>query len=58
MERNVSFCKVFRLICAFSKNTVLQVPEIERKVKEATSNEKWGPSGTQMSEIAKATYSL
>jgi len=40
-----------------TKNTVLQVPEIERKVKDATSNEKWGPTGTQMREIAQATFS-
>lgn len=40
-----------------TKNTVLQVPEIERKVKEATSNEKWGPTSTQMREIAQATFS-
>ena len=41
----------------FSKNTVLQVPEIEKRVKEATSNEKWGPTSTQMRDIAQATFS-
>lgn len=35
----------------------MQVPEIEKKVKEATSNEKWGPTSTQMREIAHATHS-
>jgi len=35
---------------------VLQVPEYERKVKEATSNEKWGPTATQMKEISSATF--
>jgi len=39
-----------------AKNTVLQIPEIEKKVKEATSNENWGPSSTLMREIARATY--
>mmetsp|Transcript_5120 Transcript_5120/g.7217 ORF Transcript_5120/g.7217 Transcript_5120/m.7217 type:complete len:532 (-) Transcript_5120:2844-4439(-) len=39
-----------------TKNTVLQVPEIEKKVKEATSNDPWGPTGTQMREIAQATH--
>eukprot|EP01096_Ripella_sp_DP13-Kostka_P015501 TRINITY_DN729_c0_g1_i1.p1 TRINITY_DN729_c0_g1~~TRINITY_DN729_c0_g1_i1.p1 ORF type:complete len:517 (-),score=232.06 TRINITY_DN729_c0_g1_i1:291-1841(-) len=40
-----------------SKAAVLNTPEIELKVLEATSNEKWGPTGTQMKEIARATYS-
>lgn len=39
-----------------TKNTVLQVPEIEKKVKEATSNDPWGPTGTQMRELAQATH--
>jgi len=40
-----------------AKHTVMQIPEIERKVLEATSHEdKWGPTGTQMREIAQATY--
>ncbi|KAH9300316.1 hypothetical protein KI387_011899, partial [Taxus chinensis] len=34
---------------------VLKVPEIEQKVLDATSNEPWGPHGTVMAEIAKAT---
>jgi epsin len=40
-----------------SKNVVMNVPEIKVKVRDATSNEKWGPSGTQMREIASATHS-
>eukprot|EP00013_Stygamoeba_regulata_P028706 CAMPEP_0177664994 /NCGR_PEP_ID=MMETSP0447-20121125/20810_1 /TAXON_ID=0 /ORGANISM="Stygamoeba regulata, Strain BSH-02190019" /LENGTH=612 /DNA_ID=CAMNT_0019171043 /DNA_START=238 /DNA_END=2072 /DNA_ORIENTATION=- len=40
-----------------SKNVVMNVPEIKVKVREATNNEKWGPSGTQMREIASATHS-
>jgi len=40
-----------------TKNTILQLPEIEIKVRDATSNEKWGPTGTQMKEIAQATHS-
>ncbi|KAM9956180.1 hypothetical protein ACTFIR_002891 [Dictyostelium discoideum] len=35
---------------------VLNTPEIERKVRDATSNDKWGPSGTQMQEISRASY--
>ncbi|XP_024531847.1 clathrin interactor EPSIN 1 isoform X2 [Selaginella moellendorffii] len=34
---------------------VLKVPEIERKVLEATCNEPWGPHGTLMADIAQAT---
>ena len=36
-------------------NTILAIPEIEVKVKEATNNEPWGPSGSQMADIARAT---
>jgi quinol-cytochrome oxidoreductase complex cytochrome b subunit len=39
------------------KNTVLQLTEIEKKVKEATSNEKRSPHSTTMREIAQATFS-
>jgi len=30
------------------KDIATNAPEIERKVKDATSNDKWGPTGTQM----------
>ncbi len=39
-----------------ASNTILAIPEIEIKVKEATNNEPWGPSGTQMADIARATH--
>ena len=29
---------------------------ITAKVREATSNDPWGPSGTQMNELAQLTY--
>ncbi|RWR83964.1 Epsin domain-containing protein [Cinnamomum micranthum f. kanehirae] len=35
--------------------TVLKVPKIEQKVLDATSNEPWGPHGSQLAEIAYAT---
>eukprot|EP01112_Ceratiomyxa_fruticulosa_P016070 TRINITY_DN4821_c0_g1_i1.p1 TRINITY_DN4821_c0_g1~~TRINITY_DN4821_c0_g1_i1.p1 ORF type:complete len:673 (-),score=199.52 TRINITY_DN4821_c0_g1_i1:196-2214(-) len=38
------------------KDIALNTPEIERKVRNATSNDKWGPTGTQMQEISRATY--
>ncbi|XWS72490.1 hypothetical protein CRYUN_Cryun02cG0044100 [Craigia yunnanensis] len=34
---------------------VLKVPEIEQKVLDATDNEPWGPHGTALAEIARAT---
>lgn len=37
-------------------NTILSIPEIEVKVKEATNNEPWGPSGSQMTDISRATH--
>ncbi len=35
----------------------MQYPEIKVKVLDATSNEKWGPTGTQMQEIAQSSFS-
>ena len=40
-----------------SKAVVLNIPEMELKVDEATDNKPWGPSGTQMLELAKASHS-
>uniref|UniRef100_A0A8C4WVC2 Clathrin interactor 1a n=1 Tax=Eptatretus burgeri TaxID=7764 RepID=A0A8C4WVC2_EPTBU len=37
-------------------NVVMNYSEMEAKVREATSEEPWGPSGQLMSEIAKATF--
>ncbi|VDL89721.1 unnamed protein product [Schistocephalus solidus] len=38
------------------KNVVHNYSDVERKVREATSNDPWGPSSTLMSEIADQTY--
>ncbi|KAK9728997.1 hypothetical protein K7432_000633 [Basidiobolus ranarum] len=38
------------------KNMTRGYSEIQAKVREATSNDPWGPSGSQMSEIARATF--
>ena len=35
----------------------LRGSDMEKKVKEATSNANWGTSGTMKNEIAQATYS-
>lgn len=40
------------------KNVVKNYTEAEVKVREATSNDPWGPSGTLMSEIARLTHDM
>lgn len=40
-----------------NKVDLLRGTELEKKVKEATSNEKWGASSTLKKEIAEATFS-
>ncbi|KAI0408270.1 hypothetical protein F4802DRAFT_549181 [Xylaria palmicola] len=38
------------------KNVTKGYSTVQVKVREATSNDPWGPTGTQMSEIAQMTY--
>ncbi|KAI0966172.1 hypothetical protein F4678DRAFT_302726 [Xylaria arbuscula] len=38
------------------KNVTKGYSSVQVKVREATSNDPWGPTGTQMSEIAQMTY--
>ncbi|KAG0042428.1 hypothetical protein BGZ83_000467 [Gryganskiella cystojenkinii] len=38
------------------KNFSKGYTDIQGKVREATSNDPWGPSGTQMNELARATF--
>ena len=40
------------------KNVVKNFSDIEVKVREATSNDPWGPSSSLMSDIADATYNV
>lgn len=40
------------------KNMVNNYSEAEKKVREATSNDPWGPSSSLMSEIADLTYNV
>lgn len=40
------------------KNIVHHYSEAEIKVREATSNDPWGPSSSLMSEIADLTYNV
>jgi hypothetical protein len=39
-----------------SKNVAKGYSDIQKKVREATSNDSWGPSGSLMAEIAQATH--
>lgn len=55
------FVYVCVYVCAFthvhfflySTNVVMNYSEIESKVREATNDDPWGPSGQLMGEIAK-----
>jgi len=38
------------------KNYTKGYSDVQTKVREATSNDAWGPSGTQMNEVAQMTY--
>lgn len=38
------------------KSMVGNYTEVELKVRDATNLEAWGPTGTQMNEIAQMTY--
>jgi len=49
MEGITSFLKA-------AKGAVLNIPEIEQKVLDATNNEKWGPTGPEMKEISQASF--
>lgn len=40
-------------VCFNSTNVVMNYSEIESKVREATNDDPWGPSGQLMGEIAK-----
>ena len=40
------------------KNTFLNYSDAQRKIREATSNDPWGPSTTLMLEIADLTYNV
>ena len=39
-----------------AKNYTKGYSDVQAKVREATSNDPWGPSGTQMNEIAQMTF--
>jgi epsin len=39
-----------------AKNYTKGYSDTQAKVREATSNDAWGPSGTQMNELAQMTF--
>ena len=39
-----------------AQNTVLNLSDMETKVREATNNEPWGASSSRMAEIARGTF--
>jgi len=43
-------------ISCCSTNVVMNYTEVEAKVREATSDDAWGPHGTLMHEIAQYTF--
>ncbi|KAM3957259.1 LOW QUALITY PROTEIN: clathrin interactor lqfR [Aphomia sociella] len=55
MDRFISMWKVRELADKVT-NVVMNYTEVESKVREATSDEAWGPTGQQMQELALATF--
>ncbi|XP_072933345.1 uncharacterized protein lqfR [Epargyreus clarus] len=55
MDRFISMWKV-RELAEKVTNVVMNYTEVEGKVREATSDEAWGPTGQQMQELALATF--
>lgn len=58
LKDQVSNLTLYDLKAGFRKaqNAVMNFTEMEAKVREATNNEPWGASATQMQEIANATF--
>lgn len=46
----------FHFICFYRTNVVMNYTEIEGKVREATNDEAWGPTGPIMQELAHSTF--
>jgi hypothetical protein len=47
---------IFLLPPLYRKNVAKGYSEVQVKVREATSNDPWGPSGSLMAEISEYTY--
>lgn len=46
-----------KLYLCYRTNIVMNYTEIEGKVREATNDDPWGPTGLLMQELAHATFS-
>ena len=44
------------IFACFRTNVVMNYTEVETKVREATTEEAWGPTGTQMQELAQYSF--
>lgn len=44
------------LECTLISAYTIGYSDVQAKVREATSNDPWGPSGSQMNELAQMTY--
>jgi epsin len=58
IKKQVSNLTLYDLKAGVRKmqNAVMNFTEMEAKVREATNNEPWGASSTQMQEIADGTF--
>lgn len=45
------------IVCFERVNMVMNYTEVEAKVREATNEDPWGPTGPQMQELSQYTYS-
>ncbi|RDA86874.1 hypothetical protein CP532_1411, partial [Ophiocordyceps camponoti-leonardi (nom. inval.)] len=59
IKNSVSNLTLYDIKAGFRKaqNAVMNYTEMEAKVREATNNEPWGASSTQLQEIANGTFS-
>lgn len=52
----VSLHSILHVFFVFSTNVVMNYTEIEGKVREATNDDPWGPTGPLMQELAHSTF--
>ncbi|GAA5872296.1 hypothetical protein JCM3774_003336 [Rhodotorula dairenensis] len=51
-----AFTNMGKTVMRGAKNSIKGYSDTQTKVRDATSNDPWGPSGTQMAELAQLTY--
>jgi ENTH domain len=52
----IPICNYIAFTCMNRTNVVMSYTEVEAKVREATNDEAWGPTGAVMQEIAQYTF--